>query len=181
MWNRIAETIWLFQNFILTTAVCGVLIAAGTSFASRREGWRKWQIQLYGWFLNRSDREVLFWSASLLQFLFVLSGVVGGTVIELPHLFLLLILVLVKTVSVLRPLYLIRDGINSILICMALMVCNILAGYLKETRFNSYVVVVLVLLDLFLVLYQGYFLFHDISQTGGSRNRWGAGKRSRGF
>lgn len=55
-----------------------------------------------------------------------------------------------------------RDFLNGGLLFGTLLVANILSGYLKETRFNIFVVVILVLLKVFAVFYETYFGMKDM-------------------
>ena len=57
-----------------------------------------------------------------------------------------------------------RDLLNSILIFVALLVGNVLSGYLRETRFDLYVAVILGFLGIFLIVYSAYFLLKDMEE-----------------
>lgn len=163
MWDKAAGTILLFQNFILAAAIGTVLVMAVVYFGTRSVSWSGRSRLYYGWFLNRTKRELWFAGAAGLQFLFVLSAAVTGTAMEPAHLLFLVLLTLVKLAGGRGfPVWL-RDLVNSILIFVSLLVGNILLGYLRETRFHGFVATVLVLLEIFLVLYQGYFFLKDIS------------------
>lgn len=165
MLDKAAGTVLLFKNFILAVVVGTVLIMAVVMFCTRRFSWSGRSRLVYGWFLNRTRRELVFVGAAYSQLLFVLSAAVTGTDIEPAHLLFLLMLTMFKLAGGQGLLVLIRDLVNSVLMFVSLLVGNILLGYLRETRFNGFVATVLVLLEIFLVLYQGYFFLKDISLT----------------
>lgn len=165
MWDSIVGYVLLFKDFIFVAVAACVLLTTAVWLATRRFSWRGRRRLIYGWFLNRTDRELLFVSAALLQFLFILSSVLLGTEMELAHLIFLAALALIKLVAGLVASVFVRDMVSSLLVFSALFVGNILAGYLRETRMNGFVAAVLVLLGIFLLLYGAYFLLKDISST----------------
>ena len=69
---------------------------------------------------------------------------------ELPHLVFLFLLAVAKAVAGGGGRVFLRDLLNSILIFVALLVGNVLSGYLRETRFDLYVAVILGFLGIFL-------------------------------
>lgn len=171
MLDRAAGTILLFKSFILSAVLVQVFLTAVVGWCTRRVSWTRRNRLFYGWFLNRTDRELVFIGAAFLQFLFVLSGAASGTDMEPAHLLLLILLAAVKLVFGHGFLVFVRDLVNSMLMFVSLLVGNILLGYLRETRFNPFVATVLVLLEIFLVLYQGYFFLKDISRTEGKEKK----------
>lgn len=167
MLDRAAGTILLFKNFILAAVFGQVLLLFAVLWCTRRFSWSRRNRLWYGWFLNRTRTETLYVGAALSQFLFVMSSAVTGVDMDPAHLLLLLLLPVIKLITDHSLRVFFRDVVNSILMFVSLMVGNILSGYLKETRFNMFVATVLVLLEIFLVLYQGYFFLKDISRTEG--------------
>ncbi|MFR5600865.1 MAG: hypothetical protein ACLTKI_00210 [Lachnospiraceae bacterium] len=164
MWDNIWLYLSLFKHMILVTLVVSLGLMAGVLWVTRRFSWNTGVRGLYGYLIHRSNRELVFLSAACLQMTFILSAVLFGTTMELAHLILLAGLALAKLLSDRRVRVLGRDLVNSGLIFAALMVENILLGYLKETRFNLFVVVIMVLLGVLLLLYGGYFFLKDVEE-----------------
>ena len=173
MLDRVADSVIVFRDLIAAAVPGCLLLAAAVWLCTRKFSWNGPGRYLYGWFLNRSDGALFLVSASLLQFFFVLSAAVLGTEMAPEHLLFLCLTALGKAAAgcfsergTLRAMAVLgRDLLNSLLLFAACMVGNILSGYLRETRFNIYVVTVLVFLRIFLVVYSGYFLMKDISDA----------------
>lgn len=161
MWNNWAGYVLYFKDFIVVTALVGAAFTIWFAVLTRRFSWKKRNRAIYGALLNRSDRELVCVSAILMQWLFVFSAAICGTEVELPHLMFLLIVPLVKLGAGMGMGTWLRDFLNGGLLFGTLMVANILTGYLKETRFNIFVVVILILLKLFAVFYETYFGMRD--------------------
>lgn len=162
MWNNWAGYVLYFKDFIVVTALVGVVFTLWFAFLTRKFSWKRRNRAIYGALLNRTDRELVGVSAILMQWLFILSGAVCGTEVELPHLMFLLVLPFVKLGAGLGMGIWFRDCLNGGLLFGTLLVSNILSGYLKETRFNIFVVVILVLLKIFAVFYVTYFGMKDM-------------------
>ena len=96
--------------------------------------------------------------------LLVLSSVICRVEMELPHLVFLFLLAVAKAVAGGGGRVFLRDLLNSILIFVALLVGNVLSGYLRETRFDLYVAVILGFLGIFLIVYSAYFLLKDMEE-----------------
>ena len=163
MWNKIAENVFLFKNFMLVS-IPVLLIPMVLGYVATAEfSWTGKKRMLYAWFLGRKDKELVVAGAAILQFLFVFSSALCGTEMELAHLLFLLALAVLKLAAGRQLPVFVRDAANSVLTFAAFLVGNILRGYLKETRFNIFVVIVLVLFNIFLVLYSAYFLVKDLT------------------
>ena len=162
MWNNWAGYILYFKDFIVVTALVGAAFTVWFAILTRKFSWKKRNRAIYGALLNRSDRELICISAILMQWLFVFSAAVCSTEVEVPHLIVLLLLPLLKLAAGMGMGVWIRDFLNGGLLFGTMMVANILTGYLKETRFNIFVVVILVLLKIFTVFYETYFGMKDM-------------------
>lgn len=175
MWNNWAGYVLYFKDFIVVTALVGAAFTIWFAVLTRRFSWKKRNRAIYGALLNRSDRELVCVSAILMQWLFVFSAAVCGTEVELPHLMFLLLIPLIKLGAGMGMGIWFRDFLNGGLLFGTLLVANILSGYLKETRFNIFVVVILVLLKVFAVFYETYFGMKDMfvcfSRRGGEEKR----------
>ena len=165
MLDRVMNDILILRYFILTAVGAGLIFSAAACVLTAKFSWNGKNRLMYGWFYNRTDRELAFVSMVVLQLLFVVSCAVCGTAMELPCLAAFVILAFIKwCVGRMTGMFL-RDLINGVLEFTAFFVGNILSGYLRETHFNAAVMVVLVLLRGFLVIYQVYFSLKDVSVT----------------
>lgn len=161
---EVAAGLLLFKNYIVITVPVTVLLLIAVNFCTRRfsfEGRFRW---VYACFYGRTNWEMVFLGASWLQFMFLVSAALTGTEAEMAHLVFLLLLVMVKLAAQVRILLFFRDVLNTALVFAAMTANGILLGYLKETRSNHYVAVIVVCLNLFLVLYGLYFFFRDLEE-----------------
>ena len=164
MLDEMIAGIVLFKNFILLTLAVGVVGSLLAVIVTRKFTWNGRARGVYGFLLNRSDREAACIGISFLGFTFVLSSVLFGVEMKLPHLVFLILLAAAKLVTGGGGRVFVRDLMNSILLFASLLTGNVLKGYLKETRFDMYVVIILVVLGIFLVFYSAYFLLKDMEE-----------------
>lgn len=164
MIDELIAGIVLFKNFILLTLAAGIIGSLLAVIGTRKFSWNGRARGVYGFLINRSDREAVCFAVSLLGFLFVLSSVIFRVEMELPHLVFLFLLAVAKAVAGGGGRVFLRDLLNSILIFVALLVGMFLSGYLRETRFDLYVAVILGFLGIFLIVYSAYFLLKDMEE-----------------
>ena len=176
MLDSVINDILVLRYFILTVVGAGLFFTAAACVITASFSWNGRGRILYGWFYNRTDRELAFVSMVILQFLYVVSCAVCGTGMDLSCLAVFAVLAFLKWSFGRMTGIFFRDLVNGVLEFMALFVGNILSGYLKETHFNTAVMIVLVLLRVFLVVYQLYFSLKDISVTD---PEMGFGKRKK--
>lgn len=166
MFSEIVEIILLFQPFLLTVIVTGIGLEILLAAATRRFGWQNRNMVVYGFFFGLDRRQALWMAASLLWFLMVASSAVFLVEMEYAHLMMLLLLTACKIVShSKRRMYLtvyLRDLFNSGLVFFALLLENLLHSYLRDTRFQWQIAVILAALALFVVVYSLYFLLRDM-------------------
>ena len=147
MIDELIAGIVLFKNFILLTLAAGIIGSLLAVIGTRKFSWNGRARGVYGFLINRSDREAVCFAE-----------------MELPHLVFLFLLAVAKAVAGGGGRVFLRDLLNSILIFVALLVGNVLSGYLRETRFDLYVAVILGFLGIFLIVYSAYFLLKDMEE-----------------
>ena len=86
MIDELIAGIVLFKNFILLTLAAGIIGSLLAVIGTRKFSWNGRARGVYGFLINRSDREAVCFAVSLLGFLFVLSSVIFRVEMELPHL-----------------------------------------------------------------------------------------------
>ena len=181
MLDRVINDILVLRYFILTAVGAGLLLSVAAAIMTAVFSWNTKSRFLYGWLYNRTNREMAFVSAVFLQLIFVISCLIFGTVMTPVCLVVLVVLSAAKWYFGRTTLLFLRDLLNSVLEFAALFVGNILSGYLRETRFNVAVMIVLVLLRVFLAAYQFYFFLKDLlattSDMGVRTRKAGAGRK----
>ena len=76
MIDELIAGIVLFKNFILLTLAAGIIGSLLAVIGTRKFSWNGRARGVYGFLINRSDREAVCFAVSLLGFLFVLSSVI---------------------------------------------------------------------------------------------------------
>ena len=99
MIDELIAGIVLFKNFILLTLAAGIIGSLLAVIGTRKFSWNGRARGVYGFLINRSDREAVCFAVSLLGFLFVLSSVIFRVEMELPHLVFLFLLAAAKAVA----------------------------------------------------------------------------------
>ena len=130
MIDELIAGIVLFKNFILLTLAAGIIGSLLAVIGTRKFSWNGRARGVYGFLINRSDREAVCFAVSLLGFLFVLSSVICRVEMALPHLVFLFLLAVAKAVAGGGGRVFLRDLLNSILI----NVVQIAAAYLFINR-----------------------------------------------
>ncbi len=164
MWAKILPVILDFNWLIIFTLLMGLLLGMFGFLLCRNLQWHQKRIKFLGLFINLHTGEILWLCVAFLRCFFVISAAAFCVEIETAHIYLFVILCLLYNILHFRVGGLLFDLLNSVIIFVALLVGNILIGFLQEIRFDWRTMAVYVLLTLFISVYSAYFLLRDVSR-----------------
>lgn len=159
-----------FKWFLLVTVVLVLVSMPVFSILTREFQWNKRTRGLYAFFLALDRRHMIWIGFSVLRVTFALSCLLFQTEVSAVHLFFLLALGVGRFLWIRRPLSLVTDLFNGILIYVALMVENILTGYLRETRTDVMVLLVSIVMGISVIHYCIYFFVRDVEMIFNERS-----------
>lgn len=156
------EIVLMFQWFLITAVVLALAGEILFLIGSKKFGWNRKNLFLYGFFFGLDNRQVLWLCSSCLWLILVVTSAVFLVEMELAHLAGLIILAGIRAAAWFSPGRLVRDLINSLLLFAALLSENLLVSYLRETKFQWQIAAVLLVLILFVISYSLYFAVKDL-------------------
>ena len=129
----------------------GLTIAAGVIlwFATEQFGYQRKNRYLFAFFMGMKNREILWTGFAWTQMVFVLSCVILGGEMNLVYLVFLLLLVPARFLLYQDIRRLPVDLVNAVLLYLALLVGSVMRDYLKTIRFDSLILLVLILQIIF--------------------------------
>lgn len=162
MWADILSLILDFKWLIVFTLVAGLLLGLLSTLLCKKMCWNQKNIKFLGLFINLNNRDILWLCVAVLRCFFVVSTVVFCVEIETVHICFFVLLCIMY--NILHPCLVgfLFDLLNSAIIFAALLVGNILIGFLHEVRFDWHIMTVYVLLGVFIVTYSAYFFLRDV-------------------
>jgi hypothetical protein len=164
MWAKILAVTLDFRWLIIFTLIMGILLGMVSFLLCRNLQWHQKRIKFLGLFINLHTGEILWLCVAILRCFFVVSAAVFCVEIETVHIYFFVMLCVIYNILYFRVGGLLFDLLNSAIIFAALLVGNILIGFLQEIRFDWHTMTVYVLLALFISVYSAYFLLRDVSK-----------------
>ena len=163
MLDSIINAFLEFKWFMLLNV--GLTIAAGVIlwFATEQFGYQRKNRYLFAFFMGMKNREILWTGFAWTQMVFILSCVILGGEMNLVYLVFLLLLVPARRLPV--------DLVNAVLLYLALLVGSVMRDYLKTIRFDSLILLVLILLTLSVLHYTIYNFVKDMLFVTEERSR----------
>lgn len=163
MWVNILSAILDFKWLIIFTLPIGILLAALGFLLIRNLSWEHKRIKFLGLFINMNQWNILWLCVDMLRCFFLVSMIIFCVEIKTAHIYFFILLCIAYNILHLRMPGLLFDLLNSAIEFTALLVGNILIGYLYEVRFDWRTLTVYVLLAMFISIYSCYFLLRDVS------------------
>ena len=145
MLDSIINAFLEFKWFMLLNV--GLTIAAGVIlwFATEQFGYQRKNRYLFAFFMGMKNREILWTGFAWTQMVFILSCVILGGEMNLVYLVFLLLLVPARFLLYQDIRRLPVDLVNAVLLYLALLVGSVMRDYLKTIRFDSLILLVLIL------------------------------------
>lgn len=166
------------KEFILTAGIMGVfLMLAFLVMAVRpKRGMAHYGVQAF--FLNRSNKEILYLSASFLQLAFAVSCLICRNELSTAHLMAAGLLCVLKAAAVPSVVSVLSDILYSVFLVLALLASNLLHGFLQQSAGDAWLLVIYWLIQIFILEYAVYDCLHSTQVLLG-RNRIFAGVKLR--
>ncbi len=162
MWVDILSVILEFKYLILFTLAAGIVLGVVGLLLNRNLSWEDRRLKFLGVFMNLNRKNILWLSVAMLRCFFLLSMIVFCVDIITAHIYFFVLLCIAYNILNLRVTRLLFDILNSAVQFSALLVGNILVGFMYEVRFDWRTMTVYVLLALFISVYSVYFLLYDV-------------------
>ena len=171
MLDSIINAFLEFKWFMLLNV--GLTIAAGVIlwFATEQFGYQRKNRYLFAFFMGMKNREILWTGFAWTQMVFVLSCVILGGEMNLVYLVFLLLLVPARFLLYQDIRRLPVDLVNAVLLYLALLVGSVMRDYLKTIRFDSLILLILILLTLSVLHYTIYNFVKDMLFVTEERSR----------
>jgi hypothetical protein len=136
-------------------------------------GWRKKRALVFGMLYGMTDRERIWLSGQISRQIFVVAVVCLGIRTGLPHMLLYAGMFAVEAFSLPFPSpgRLLFSLLNNTVIFGAVLVTDMLYGFLRDVRDDNRILLIYVLMSLFVVLYALYFALRDLSGLLERKNR----------
>lgn len=183
MSNNYLDLILDFKWLIILTVIVGVVVAIIASILISDMQWNQKRVKFLGIFTGLSGRELAWLSFSFVRCVLIISIVAFrlqfrlDTTPGLANLYAYVALCVGCIVLLPRVRRMLVDIVNSIVVFGALIVANILNGYLIDVQSDSLTMTIYVLIAIFISVYAVYFLFRDIADMLAAK---GIKKRRRG-
>lgn len=162
MWADILSVILEFKCLIIFTLAAGILLGVFGLLLNRNLSWEDKRLKFLGVFMNLNRQNILWLSVAMLRCFFLLSTIAFCVDIITAHIYFFVLLCIAYNILNLRVTRLLFDILNSAIQFSALLVGNILVGFMYEVRFDWRTMTVYVLLALFISVYSVYFLLYDV-------------------
>ncbi|HHZ17540.1 MAG TPA: hypothetical protein GX395_07955 [Clostridia bacterium] len=163
-WTNVMQALLEFKWLVMVTVGVGLLVGIIGLLLSRNLRWHQKRVKVLGVFLNLSARDNLLLCIALSRCLFVVSAVAFCVGIDTTQLCLFIMLCILYNLLAFRFSVFLFDLFNSAVICAALLVGNILTGFLQEVRFDWRTITVYVLLAIFISVYSAFFFLRDVAR-----------------
>lgn len=154
-----------FLLFYVITILVIMIIVNIILSSSKDEKVINKKIGFYGLFMQMGDRDVLNLSIIILRYFFIIFSLFNSISITSIHLYVLLLLTLIYSISSLSIKNLLLGVFSSIGVYIGLFLTKILTNYLIDVYYLWYVYYGRILLITFLLIYASFFFIKEINET----------------
>jgi hypothetical protein len=168
----IAGALSLWEIALFAAAVAALLFILSVVF-TKDMSWHKKRASVFGMLYGMKDRERVWLSGQISRQIFVTAVVCLGIRPGLPHMLLYAGIFAIEAFSLPFPSLgrLLFSFVNNAVIFGAVLVTDMLYGFLHEVRDDNRILLIFVLMALFVVLYTLYFTLRDLSGLLERKNR----------
>ncbi len=154
-----------FLFFYVVTILALMIIVNIVLSTSKNEKRINNKIGFYGMFMQLGDRSILNLSIIILRYFFIIFSLFNSISINRIHLFILLLLTLIYSISSLSLKNLFLGIFSSFGVYVGLFLTKILSNYLIDVYYLWYVYYGRILLVIFLIIYATFFFIKEINET----------------
>lgn len=150
------------KEFLITVCLAGLVMMIVFLLWAVRP---KRGIVQYGWqafFFRQGGRDILYLNGVVMQLIFAVTSVIGKVSIDRIHIVLLAAICLLKFVSKPQVFWAAADICYSGLLFLLLLVNNMLAGFIWQTRTDQWARTMYLLLCIFIVELAVYYFFKQL-------------------
>lgn len=115
-----------------------------------------------GFFFQQGMGDILYLNSAALQLIFAVSSLVGRVSIDRVHIVLLAAICLMKAAAKPRIVWIAADTGYSVLLVILLLVNNMLAGFIWQTRADMWARMMYYLLCIFILEFAVYYFFKQL-------------------
>jgi hypothetical protein len=160
------------SDFIVAALLAAALLFAATHIFTGRVTWRKKRVLFVGMLCGMKDKELVWLSGQLLRLLLVTAVPCLGLGLGIPHMLLFAGLFAIEAASL--PFAgagkLLFSLASNVVIFGAVLVADMLYGFMRDVRGDHRILLVYALTSLFVVIYSLYFTLRDLCELTERRN-----------
>ncbi len=163
MWFEILINVFSLIEFIIIFLISIIVLTVILNFNFKKFILKPSKVKLYGLFIGLNNVSTIALSVAIIRYMFIIWCLFSLDNISLIHLCYLLFLSIIFNFINKSFIELIFDLINSIIQYWSLVCGSLLVSYIREVRFELYVVFITTLLVIFIAIYSTYFFFKNIN------------------